>query len=964
MDLAATDGLGESNLSWTAPYDNGSAITDYVIHWSRDGFQSDDQTFNDGVSTNTSVTVTGLPTGAPFKIISYRVFSVNAIGTSGASNTASSVPFASRDIFWTDQVRVSVSGNVLTKTSGGNSWNAGAASFDYIENDGSIEFTVGATNAYRMFGFSTTNANAHYNTIHYAIYLRANGTLQVYEKGRRKGNFGSYSVGDILRVERQGSAILYKRNGVTIYTSGTSSSGNLIADVSIYTMNGTITNGKIYGVLDIPTIVTLEYPDFPRKKWMMWGVPVVPEDPDPFAVVGDDFGGQMPDGFNWRLSRWNTAQEGYAYYGEDGPDGIIGLDPPDFAPGFGFWLIQDVNESPTIDVTGALNLNYPDTVGVEPPPSAGVNGLNLMANPANRTIDWSNTLVTDGAQTLSILDAAVAGWVSAYAYIWDFENEEYDVITPDASSLSDTISTWGGFWFNQIEFGKDLELIFPKIILPKLIAPSRPFVNLDGIEIQNDRSAGIIPDMDWLLDFKLAAVGGKFTDIGNRIGVSKLSSNQLDGLDAHYFTPMIPRFGALFFPHDDPLDSEVYWSENPVKLDYDFRSNTWDEQIWKMRVQDVGVSGDWTLEWPNINNVPGGVKLSLFSEDTLIYENIVKYGSHSFSLSRGDHRDFIIKAVRINDQLPPFVNARLVVNPLANNDLDLYIFPNEPVNNMTVSVDDSVRETEFCNINNNIYRSNIRIDRDGIHRITFGMTDIAGNSTTDTLLLNIQGTQTDSSIFSPDRYVRLVHFSDTTNSLQFISIGTGLNESRFVLPAEMIGEIYSVFLPGHDSENLVKIIFNLLDFGLKPSQGAEVSLYQETLDGWQPIETFYNIKTTTLEGTIHTSGRFALLKIGGHSQPVYLLPEQTALLQNYPNPFNSTTLIPFTLAKESRIKITIYNLLGREVIVLKDEFIMPGFHKVIWRGRDKFGVPAASGVYFIQFEAANVRHVRKLSMIK
>jgi hypothetical protein len=257
------------------------------------------------------------------------------------------------------------------------------------------------------------------------------------------------------------------------------------------------------------------------------------------------------------------------------------------------------------------------------------------------------------------------------------------------------------------------------------------------------------------------------------------------------------------------------------------------------------------------------------------------------------------------------------------------------------------------------------INREGIYNITFGMMDMIGNSTIDTFLFNIQNIQTDSSVYAPDRRVTLVHSFDTNeNNQQFISIGTGLDKSRFVLPAEMIGGIYTVSLFGDNSEKSVKIIFNLLEFGIKQSQVEVVSLYQETVDGWHPIETVYNFKTKTLTGHTNTGGRFALLKIGGNSRPVHLLPERTALLQNYPNPFNSTTLIPFTIAEKSHIKITIYNLLGREVIVLKDEFIMPGFHKVYWRGRDKFGLSVASGVYFIQFEAANVRHVRKLSMIK
>lgn len=91
-DLTAAGGNQEVRLNWTAPDDNGSPITDYEIHYSDDGFTSDDQIFADGVSTDTSdIIITGL---TDFTTYSFRVRGINGNGTAASpgSNTVEATP--------------------------------------------------------------------------------------------------------------------------------------------------------------------------------------------------------------------------------------------------------------------------------------------------------------------------------------------------------------------------------------------------------------------------------------------------------------------------------------------------------------------------------------------------------------------------------------------------------------------------------------------------------------------------------------------------------------------------------------------------------------------------------------------------------------------------------------------------------------------------------------------------------
>jgi hypothetical protein len=87
-DLAATYGNTQVTLSWTAPNNGGSAITDYIIEYKLSSDASY-TTFSDGTSTTAGATVTGLTNGLSYD---FKVSAVNAIGTGTASNVASATP--------------------------------------------------------------------------------------------------------------------------------------------------------------------------------------------------------------------------------------------------------------------------------------------------------------------------------------------------------------------------------------------------------------------------------------------------------------------------------------------------------------------------------------------------------------------------------------------------------------------------------------------------------------------------------------------------------------------------------------------------------------------------------------------------------------------------------------------------------------------------------------------------------
>ena len=95
-----------------------------------------------------------------------------------------------------------------------------------------------------------------------------------------------------------------------------------------------------------------------------------------------------------------------------------------------------------------------------------------------------------------------------------------------------------------------------------------------------------------------------------------------------------------------------------------------------------------------------------------------------------------------------------------------------------------------------------------------------------------------------------------------------------------------------------------------------------------------------------------------------LLPGKFALHQNYPNPFNPTTTIRFELPSAAQVYLLVYDILGREVIRLRQEQLDAGYHEVIWKGRDLAGRDIASGIYIARLATPEFTKSIKMVLLK
>jgi hypothetical protein len=130
-----------------------------------------------------------------------------------------------------------------------------------------------------------------------------------------------------------------------------------------------------------------------------------------------------------------------------------------------------------------------------------------------------------------------------------------------------------------------------------------------------------------------------------------------------------------------------------------------------------------------------------------------------------------------------------------------------------------------------------------------------------------------------------------------------------------------------------------------------------------PVTLRWEMQDATQSGSLIVNGRITRMRqsgsivVGDPNSEIKLsltpsvleeLPKEYTLGQNYPNPFNPATTIRYTLPSESRVQLTIYNILGQVVSVLRDGVEDAGYRSINWNASN-----VASGIYFYRLEATS-----------
>jgi hypothetical protein len=134
--------------------------------------------------------------------------------------------------------------------------------------------------------------------------------------------------------------------------------------------------------------------------------------------------------------------------------------------------------------------------------------------------------------------------------------------------------------------------------------------------------------------------------------------------------------------------------------------------------------------------------------------------------------------------------------------------------------------------------------------------------------------------------------------------------------------------------------------------------------------TQFGIRSTVGQGiigsfsnslTIHHAGFWTIQKSTGpvSAKLVPGIPLKPVLHQNYPNPFNPSTTIRFSIPERQHVRLSVYDLLGREVATLVDEEKDAGWYSVMYDASR-----LASGVYLYRIQADSFVLTKRFILLK
>ncbi|NQV40733.1 MAG: right-handed parallel beta-helix repeat-containing protein [Candidatus Marinimicrobia bacterium] len=152
-----------------------------------------------------------------------------------------------------------------------------------------------------------------------------------------------------------------------------------------------------------------------------------------------------------------------------------------------------------------------------------------------------------------------------------------------------------------------------------------------------------------------------------------------------------------------------------------------------------------------------------------------------------------------------------------------------------------------------------------------------------------------------------------------------------------------------------------IGYGEPGSWNAAASFYPAVVLNQGEYEIWYNGVATILSGW--TIGYASMVPTAVETGYVEA-PQTFMLSQNYPNPFNPMTHIRYSLPENGDIRLVIYDLLGREVIELVNDFRNVGNYETTWYGINKNGEQVSTGVYFARLEADRNVDVIKMLFLK
>jgi hypothetical protein len=216
-------------------------------------------------------------------------------------------------------------------------------------------------------------------------------------------------------------------------------------------------------------------------------------------------------------------------------------------------------------------------------------------------------------------------------------------------------------------------------------------------------------------------------------------------------------------------------------------------------------------------------------------------------------------------------------------------------------------------------------------------------------------------------------YLNTTNP-SYVYYNAGFKDGKIYVSADR-GDTWSPTYSSLDTLNVYDLKVHPANaellFAATQEQGVLFSLNQG--ESWSPFPSLageaeirhlsvIQTDSTYVFGSTQESGLKVLSLTAGFQSTQgddIQIVSRFNLYANYPNPFNPLTNLRYDLPHATHVTLTVYNLLGREVIRLVDDYMEPGYHEVQWDGRE-----FASGIYIARLVTPEYSKSIKMVLLK
>jgi endo-1,4-beta-xylanase len=138
-----------------------------------------------------------------------------------------------------------------------------------------------------------------------------------------------------------------------------------------------------------------------------------------------------------------------------------------------------------------------------------------------------------------------------------------------------------------------------------------------------------------------------------------------------------------------------------------------------------------------------------------------------------------------------------------------------------------------------------------------------------------------------------------------------------------------------------------------------ITLWGWRLGGWRPGRQMHLVRADGSERPALTWLREYITGSLVSVDEADEIPQEFRLSYNYPNPFNPSTTIQFTVPEASNVTLKVYDVLGRHIQTLHDEYTMPGQYSVIFDAHS-----LSSGMYLYRIDAGSFTEVKRMMLMK